>query len=275
VIITTTKDGREWRFDLSQPLDLSIPLDFNQPQPDAFFLSSATASAVEVGTFVGDTRRGGGANCFDVSLNPHGNGTHTECRGHVLKAREAVTHALGQFFAHATVLSVLSVPASESFESYGASQKKADSVITATALQKAWEASGSEWTEALVLRTLPNSKDKCTRSWSGQNPTYFTTEAINWCLKMEVQHLLVDLPSVDREEDGGTLPNHCLYWQISPEREALTEDTKGKTITEMIYVEEGINDGPYLLELQVPAFVLDAAPSRPVLYAPLASTQET
>ena len=37
----------------------------------------------------------------------------------------------------------------------------------------------------------------------------------------------------------------------------------------MIYVPDEVLDGDYLLELQVPHFINDAAPSRPVLYAPL------
>jgi hypothetical protein len=38
------------------------------------------------------------------------------------------------------------------------------------------------------------------------------------------------------------------------------------TITELIYVPAEVNDGLYLLNLQVAPFVADAAPSRPVLY---------
>ena len=35
----------------------------------------------------------------------------------------------------------------------------------------------------------------------------------------------------------------------------------------MIYVPDCISDGSYLLNLQIPAFLSDAAPSRPILYA--------
>jgi hypothetical protein len=38
------------------------------------------------------------------------------------------------------------------------------------------------------------------------------------------------------------------------------------TITEMIYVPNEVEDGQYVLDLQIPNFVADAAPSRPVLY---------
>ena len=35
----------------------------------------------------------------------------------------------------------------------------------------------------------------------------------------------------------------------------------------MIFVPNEVHDGDYLLELQLPRFMNDAAPSRPVLYA--------
>ena len=34
----------------------------------------------------------------------------------------------------------------------------------------------------------------------------------------------------------------------------------------MIFVDNNISDGSYLLNLQIPAFVADAAPSRPIIF---------
>ncbi|MDQ7051231.1 MAG: hypothetical protein Q9M92_17585 [Enterobacterales bacterium] len=39
-----------------------------------------------------------------------------------------------------------------------------------------------------------------------------------------------------------------------------------KTISEMVYVDNAIDDGLYLCDLQVPAIETDAVPSRPILY---------
>jgi len=39
------------------------------------------------------------------------------------------------------------------------------------------------------------------------------------------------------------------------------------TITEMIFVEETVSDGSYILNLQIASFENDASPSKPVLYA--------
>jgi hypothetical protein len=39
------------------------------------------------------------------------------------------------------------------------------------------------------------------------------------------------------------------------------------TITELAYIDEAVLDGPYFLELQIPALGGDAVPSRPLLFS--------
>ncbi len=75
-----------------------------------------------------------------------------------------------------------------------------------------------------------------------------------------IKHLLIDQPSVDKEEDGGALAAHKAFWNIpkNPELHA--------TITELIFVPDEVEDGLYLLNLQVAPMENDAAPSRPVLF---------
>jgi arylformamidase len=114
--------------------------------------------------------------------------------------------------------------------------------------------------EALILRTLPNDNSKKEKQYSGTNPPYMDIALIPLLEEAGVKHLLVDLPSVDREEDGGKLAFHHAFWQV-PENPQLD-----KTITELIYVDESIKDGRYILNLQVAPFENDAAPSRPVLH---------
>jgi hypothetical protein len=85
-------------------------------------------------------------------------------------------------------------------------------------------------------------------------------EAASWICENNIKHLLLDLPSVDREEDGGKLLAHHAFWNYpaAPRKDA--------TITEMIYVREEIKDGLYLLNLQTAPFENDATPSRPVVF---------
>jgi len=114
--------------------------------------------------------------------------------------------------------------------------------------------------KALVIRTMPNADDKLRRIYSGTNPPYLDHEAIRHIVEQGIEHLLLDLPSVDREQDEGKLAGHKAFWGYP-----ATID-KTKTITEMIFVRNSINDGLYLLNIQIASFELDASPSKPVLY---------
>lgn len=62
------------------------------------------------------------------------------------------------------------------------------------------------FTEAVIIRTLPNAEDKITSIYSGKNPPYLTPEAMKFMREqLHTQHILVDLPSVDKENDEGLL----------------------------------------------------------------------
>ena len=113
---------------------------------------------------------------------------------------------------------------------------------------------------ALIIRTKPNDHSKTNRQYSGTNFPYLTLGAMQRIVDAGVQHLLIDLPSVDREEDGGALAAHHLFWNVP------AEPNFKKTITELIYVPNEISDGDYILNLQVSNFANDAAPSRPMLF---------
>ena len=98
-------------------------------------------------------------------------------------------------------------------------------------------------------------------------PPFFSTEAMKFMVETDVKHLLVDTPSIDRTFDEGKLSNHRIFWNIKEESFEIDETSFTRnTITEMIYVPDSVADGYYLLNLQIPAFVADAAPSRPILF---------
>jgi kynurenine formamidase len=120
---------------------------------------------------------------------------------------------------------------------------------------------GSETIDALVIRSMPNGLEKKSRNYSNANAPFFSPEALTHLRKLGIKHLLTDLPSVDREEDGGSLLAHRAFWYSG------FEDDAGCTITEFIYVPDQVTDGLYLLNLQVAPFENDASPSKPVLYA--------
>lgn len=265
--ITFASGKRHFAADLSRPFDISIPIDFSGPQPNAFWLPRAEAHAAEGGSFIGDTRRGGSCNCETVTFNPHGNGTHTECVGHVANARVAVTAVLGATVMPATLITVEPEPWSAGSDEIA---REGDMAITWSAIERgisALDAVDREFFRALVIRTRPNPPGKRSAAYSGANPPYFTLEAMRLVRELDVEHLLVDLPSVDREDDGGALGAHRIFWEVPEGTHEIPPPYPSRTITEMLYVDDALADGWYLLDLQVAPLLLDAAPSRPLLYS--------
>ncbi len=251
-----TIEKQRWQVALDSPIDLAIPLDFAGPQPNAFGLPKAEAVPFEAGDFVGDRSRGGPVNCFTISTNPHGNGTHTETARHIHSDAPTLASLRIPAFVPAWVATVPLEAREETLERYPIPTTKSDRVVTRKSLEKATKDVPKGFLEGLVIRTLPNPEKKRHQQHSGHHPGYLTIDAIEWIVTQEIQHLLVDLPSVDREDDQGQLAVHHLYWEQAWQR----------TITEMIYVPNNAPDGPYFLNLQVPRFVQDAAPSRPLLF---------
>lgn len=232
--------------DLTKPIDISLPLSNGPGGVNCFHAPEFKAEPYVSGDFVGSVKAGAPVNFFNVSLNPHGNGTHTECMGHISAEMYSINACLTRFHFMARLWSVLPevLP-------------NGDQVVTAASLAAVDRFNP---VEALVLRTLPNDQGKRRRRYSGTNPPYFEPEAMEMIVQWGVRHLLVDLPSVDREEDGGALAAHKAFWQY-PGGKRLD-----CTITELIYVPDEIEDGLYFLNLQIASFELDASPSKPILY---------
>jgi kynurenine formamidase len=266
MIATIEHEGRTWRVDLGNPVDLSITLEFSGPQPNAFGLPKAESEPFRAGSFVGDTREGGSVNCETVSLSPHGNGTHTECVGHIADERVPVSDILQDTLSLAVVVTVTPEPLQETDESYAAVSSDDDRVVTAASLESALNDFARIEAHALVLRTLPNPVSKRTANHSGNNPVYFTTDAMRAIRQHNVKHLLVDFPSVDREEDNGLLPNHHIFWEVPAGTHDIINVPSSATITEMIFVPDVVADGAAFLSIQIPDWALDAAPSRPRLF---------
>lgn len=239
-------NNASYEVDLSHPLDISIPLVSGSDSPNCFWAPLFEATPVVAGDWIGDVNQGGGVNFKNVRINPHGNGTHTECVGHISKENVSINSVLKNFHFVAQVISV-----------YPQKMDNGDVVITKNQIIDALD---GEFTEAIVIRTLPNGNDKLKRVYSGTNPPYMDHLAVSYLVQNGVKHLLLDLPSVDREEDEGKLLSHKAFWGY-PEKIDLE-----KTISELIFVENVIQDGLYLLNLQIVSFELDVSPSKPVLY---------
>ena len=242
---------RERTYRLSRPIDLSLALDLHGAQPNAYGAPPAKARPYSGEGFTLDTREGGSCNCEVIEFIPHRNGTHTESVGHLTGERFPLSSILPEPFLACSVISV---------EPQGR-------MIRPETIEQIMAGLDPDFHEALVVRTLPNAADKATRRWEDETTPYFTPEAMGVVRGMGVDHLLVDLPSIDPLSDGGRLAAHRVFWEIAPgSREVPAGAARRRTVTEMILVPDHVTDGRYLLTIQVPRLVSDAAPSRPILF---------
>lgn len=238
---------RKYKACLDQPIDLSIPVKPGEQGVNCFYAPWPEAWPVEAGEFIGDTITGGAVNFYNIKINPHGNGTHTECVGHIALERVYIHESLQRFHFFARLATI-----------YPRKQANGDRVLL---LEDIKEVITPGVAEALILRTMPNDEIKRRTNYSGTNPPYLSADAMQYIVDCGVEHLLVDLPSVDREEDGGQLAAHKIFWQYPG-----PFVRKHSTITELIYVEPEVRDGDYLLNLQIASLYLDASPSKPAIY---------
>ena len=236
---------KTYKANLLEPIDISIPLRSGPNNIHAWYVGDAEFKAVENENWIGDVNRGGAVNFRDIYFNPHGHGTHTECVGHISKEDYTINQCLKQFFFPAQVVTITP------------ENREQDQVITAKQI------SNIQWSDnvqALIIRTLPNNTSKLNRQYSSSNPPYIDAEAVQLIIQAGINHLLVDIPSIDKEHDEGKLAGHHVFWNY-PESVALH-----RTITEFVFVPNEVIDGLYLLNLQISPFENDAAPSKPVLF---------
>lgn len=234
------------KVDLGKPMDISIPL-CNSGSPVAFGAAPFKATPYKSGDFTGSLEAGSPVNFYNLHINPHGNGTHTESVLHIDARGATINKTLLR--SHFVCLLITVKPYLN---------KEGDFVIDENCFPSDLE-TGPE-VKALIVRTIPNTEEKKKRNHTGTNPCYMLPEVIARINEMNIDHLLVDFPSIDKEQDGGALRSHKEYWKVDE------KINRHKTITEMVYVDNKIEDGKYFLNLQIISVEGDASPSKPVLY---------
>jgi kynurenine formamidase len=253
-MLATIKQGNSvFEIDLSKPIDISIPLTNTDENPIAWYIEKPVIEPVRFGDWIGKVSEGKSSTNFNnIFFNPHGHGTHTECLGHITREFYSVNEHLKTFFFMAELVTITPY------------QKDDDQVITKMQIRAALN---GKTPQAVVIRTMPNDAEKLSRKYSNTNPPYIDGAAAAFLREIGVRHLLIDLPSVDKEHDEGKLLAHKAFWNVT-DVNALNADARlDATITEMIYVPDTIPDGSYLLNLQIASFENDATPSKPILYA--------
>jgi len=247
---------------------IAIELDLQGTQPNHFGAPNAASQTLEMGSYIGDTKRGGSCNANVLTLIPHCNGTHTESVSHIVNQLVPVHQAVLQSLFATVLISLEPIQAEQCQDSYQPSLQSDNRVFTRTQLENSLMGFSDEQLQGLVIRSLPNDANKKHRVYNQQNyPPFFTNEAMDYIFERGVQHLMVDFPSVDKMYDDGLLSNHRIFWRLPERSHDLDEQTlTHKTISEMVFIHDAIKDGFYLCDLQVPAINTDAVPSRPMLY---------
>jgi arylformamidase len=249
--------ARDVVVDLSRPVSLARELDFHRAQPQHFGAPAATSQPYRAPGFSGSVADGASCNCEVISVIPHCNGTHTESAGHLTREPLDAHRVVPPGLLPALLISVVPVAATNVTEASDPKPPPGDFLITRAAIESAWPA----WTpfapQALIIR-------------SAQAPAlpYLSCEAAQAIVQQGIEHLVVELPSLDREHDAGRLSAHRVFFGLPTGVSSLRQVGRpGATVTELAHIPESLADGPCLLELQIPAWRGDAVPSRPLLYA--------
>jgi kynurenine formamidase len=238
-------NSRKIEVDISKPLDISIPIDVSKENVNAWYVDGPKIFPEEIDGEIVKVSEGAVVNFNNIHFNPHSHITHTECVGHITEKVHSVNKNLKYYIFLAEVVTIAPLYHNGDFL-IGVKQLK-------TALR-------NKKRDAIVIRTLPNLEEKKSMQYSNTNPTYLSEKAAIYLKEKGIKHLLIDLPSVDKEKDDGKLLSHNAFWNTDGE---LRMDA---TITEFIYVPNSIEDGEYLLNLMIAPFENDATPSKPVLY---------
>lgn len=265
--IKLTIDGKDFGADLTEANSIAITLLPNGDQPSHFGAPACESKTLEGDGFVGDTKRGGSCNVNQLTIIPHCNGTHTESIAHIVDELIPVYSSIENTLFPSVLISVEPISASDVNDAYIPGFDADNKVITREQLEHALQRYPESQLTGLVIRTLPNSSDKRSSVYAADNyPVYLTNDAMKYIVERKVKHLLVDFPSVDKMYDDGKLSNHRIFWNVELDRTNTTSQSElNKTISEMVYVEDSIEDGLYLCNLQLPKIETDAVPSNPEL----------
>jgi arylformamidase len=238
-------NSRKIQIDVSKPLDISIPIDTSKQNVNAWYIEDPKIAPEKIDDYEVSVANGAVVNFNTIHFNPHAHVTHTECVGHITEEVHSINKNLKHYFFVAEVVTIAPL------------HHNGDFLIGVKQLRTALR---NKKRDAIVIRTLPNLEDKKSMQYSNTNPTYLSEKGAIYLREKGIKHLLIDLPSVDKEKDEGKLLAHNAFWNTAGE---VRMDA---TITELIYVPNTVEDGEYLLNLMIAPFENDATPSKPMLY---------
>jgi kynurenine formamidase len=250
--------------DFTAATSLARTLDFAAPNPRHFGAPPAHSAPFAAGSFNGEVARGASCNCRSVTLIPHCNGTHTESASHLTIEQRPLHEILPMAPLAALLLTVAPVVAAGCGEDTVPAPQAGDRLITRAAVVAAWDRYAQARPRALLLRTGTG--------WRDTAPPFLSRQLALELVSRGVEHLVIDLPSVDRAEDQGRLTVHRVFFGLPADSTHLADAQRPfATITEFACFPAALADGPCAVQLQIPDWSGDAVPSRP-LHLPLAAS---
>mgnify|MGYP001166817360 FL=1 len=254
---TINIEDNNYKIDLNNPIDISIPIS-SKYNPSFYDDNPLRIEYFESKNKVWSTAHKASCNIPILHLNIHCGATHTECRSHITNEDLTVLQCLKNSFSKAYLITV--EPKENTSDTYHHKIAKNDFLITKEMLIDRLSNIEKKTLNSLIIRTQPNTSSLTNTNYNLIKNAFFSNEAIKYITKIGVKNLIVDIPSIDKYDDGGKLGNHRIFWQIDSER------PNNNTITELAYINNEIEDGDYIILLNILNIELDASPSRPLLY---------
>ncbi len=252
--------GRDFRIALESPVSLARPVDFAADGLTFFGAPPASVTPLIVGSFNGRVARGASCNGSTLTLTPHCHGTHTECVGHLTCEPIDAWRIAPRGLMHALLVSVA----------------PQDRVISRAALDTAIRRATTSHADtatpsALILRTMTGD---AAPAGAVRDAAHVSVEAAMLLVERGIQHVVLDLPSMDPAADDGKLAAHRVFFGLPPRHSdgAVTRASEARadrahcTITEFAQIPRTLADGPCLLQLAMPEIDGDAVPSAPLLF---------
>lgn len=272
--------NERWLLQKGKPIRISCPTEFQHQdqQPNAFAQPPAKAEKIIDVETKGDVTNG--VRCDRVTFIPHCHGTHTECAGHITKEPIPVSAFVEGHEAkphHAILITVEPEKYSDEMTDSYSHAAVGDFMITRKSIEAAILRAATQETllaaSAVIVRCRHDNYTEGPANKFSSFP-YYSKEAIKF-IRDHFSHHLTNLPSIDRERDGGTVPNHRRFFKVPKDKKSATlfnasgkiEEHYKRTNTEMCFIPADVKDGAYVVHLQLlNNWDLDAAPSAPVIF---------
>ena len=228
MIIKVSHNKQDYKINTKQSIDISIPYNFNGAQPNFYDVNPGKLSPFKFAETSYSVANGAGCNVPEISMNIHCTGTHTECVGHLLEKNGSVSECIQDLYMPTVLLTVRPKLFSECSDGYHVAVKGDEKVISKESIEVSYKKHKLNNPLSMIIRTLPNPKEKQFYSFTENYPPFFTNDSLIF-LSNKIQHLVVDIPSIDRMEDDGILGNHRIFWSSHDDPKGSVNSDSNKT----------------------------------------------